>query len=106
MANSASSISSVKEKLTVLWYLVVLFGIVGWLIWICVPISVEYPILYALEYNTDSSRVHYEREPVDCDWGHAPIGDKDCHYERHVSPKYAGDGTVTDVFVTWEKLPN
>lgn len=86
---------------------------------------------YALRYNTDSSNVEIVPKPTDCDWDYAPLGRKDCHYEKVVSvTKYStdtktgrsivthDDGKTWDwvpegekagpaqVYVTWSKMPH
>lgn len=40
---------------------------------------------YAWSYGIDSSHVSIEKKPDDCNFLKAPIGEKDCHYERVVS---------------------
>jgi hypothetical protein len=44
----------------------------------------ESPWAYALTYDTDDSHMHIVSRPVDCDFLHAPIGFKGCHYKRSV----------------------
>jgi hypothetical protein len=44
---------------------------------------------YAVKYDVPVSHVIVEPEPHDCDFLHAPIGDKDCHYLEVV--QRAGD---------------
>ena len=78
-------------------------GCIGFFVWAVTPDSIKYPIYYGLEYSIDSSQVHFNKEPTDCDWEHAPIGNKDCHYEKQVYPVNNATGTVTDVYVTWAK---
>src|SRR5208282_5829098 len=46
-------------------------------------------------YNVPYSSVVVEDEPGNCDFLHAPIGDKDCHYNR-VSGKIGGK-----VYISW-----
>lgn len=40
---------------------------------------------YALQYRVPPSRVIKSRQPHDCDWLHAPLGDKNCHYDPAVT---------------------
>jgi len=40
---------------------------------------------YAIEHSADLSQVTVERQPKDCDFLHAPLGLKDCHYEKEVT---------------------
>jgi hypothetical protein len=51
----------------------------------------------SLQYNT-STVVYDSQRPHDCDFMHAPIGNKDCHYER----VYYKDGKV--LHVGWNKV--
>lgn len=39
---------------------------------------------YQLEYSTKSEMVTIARKPADCDFLSAPLGRKDCHYEKTV----------------------
>src|SRR5215469_8169682 len=58
---------------------------------------------YAIEYNTASDHVSIVSKPHDCEWGHAPIGNKACHYEKRIEPLQPTSGQPY-VFVTWEKI--
>lgn len=40
---------------------------------------------YVLAYHVDDDQVFVESEPSDCDFLHAPLGSKSCHYERQIS---------------------
>jgi hypothetical protein len=44
----------------------------------------ESPWAYALGYDADEQYIHVTPKPRDCDFMHAPIGDKGCHYQRIV----------------------
>ena len=39
---------------------------------------------YSVQYKTDRDRVTVDRKPTDCDFMHAPLGRKDCHYVKRV----------------------
>jgi hypothetical protein len=84
--------------------LLVILGLPAFWIWNLTPDSIKYPLLYGTIYKVNVSHVHIDKEPTDCDWGHAPIGDKDCHYKKHVYPGRNNEGRVTDVYVVWDKL--
>ena len=66
---------------------------------------------YAQRYGVPESHVYILPKPTDCDWFRAPIGNKECHYEKQVIAEHvpqSGETTenikkVTDVLVTWEK---
>lgn len=55
---------------------------------------------YAIKYGiTDKSHLLEMPKPHDCDWGKAPIGNKECHFE--VRAYYGSD---KHLFVGWEKV--
>lgn len=59
---------------------------VGWLIFFTLPGFVWHSkVRYAVQYNTGTNKVSIQRQPHDCNFFFAPVGDKDCHYERQVS---------------------
>ena len=67
---------------------------------------------YALRYETDSNRIHIAPKPGDCDFLHAPIGLKGCHYEKSVQVmRYSKDVQTGQPIVsyddgkTWNLLP-
>jgi hypothetical protein len=53
-----------------------------------------------------SKNVHVDKQPTDCEWSDAPIGDKNCHYKKNVYEETNAHGRVTDVWITWEKVEN
>ena len=83
---------------------IVFLGVPAAFIWMLLPDSFTQPIRYAAEYSVDKSHVFIEKEPTDCDWGHAPIGNKDCHYDKTVLTTKNDNGRVTDVYVGWNKV--
>jgi len=74
------------------------------LIWNLTPDWMKYPPVYAIYYNVGLGSVHVDRKPSDCEWGHAPIGDKACHYKKQVSTIDGTTAHVTDVYVRWVKV--
>jgi hypothetical protein len=42
-------------------------------------------VWYATKYCAPTEKVTIYHRPTDCDYYHAPIGYKDCHYEREVN---------------------
>jgi len=40
---------------------------------------------YSWSYSVDPAQVTMEKKPTDCDFLRAPLGEKECHYERQVS---------------------
>jgi hypothetical protein len=39
---------------------------------------------YAVEYKVSPKKIQIDSKPADCDFWHAPVGFKGCHYERSV----------------------
>lgn len=59
--------------------------IVAWLVILGLSDLWHSKLRYAWWYNASSDEVTIERKPTDCDFLRAPLGDKECHYERHVT---------------------
>jgi len=45
-----------------------------------------------------------DKYPADCDWWHAPIGEKGCHYEKYISIEPDKGRPVSYVRVVWVKI--
>jgi hypothetical protein len=41
-------------------------------------------VWYSVEYKVGPGEVHTDAKPSDCDFMHAPLGDKGCSYKAHV----------------------
>ena len=54
------------------------------------------PNVYAIKYSVSADRVFVDPKPTDCDFWHAPLGTKECHYERIVTASYAKGGARAD----------
>lgn len=99
-----------KDKLTVsdwmygLFGFVLIFGLPSYCLWGIAPDWAKYSAVYAVKYHANFSDVHVEKQPNDCDWMHAPIGDKDCHYSQHAYPLRNDSGHVMSVQVGWDKI--
>jgi hypothetical protein len=59
---------------------------------------------YAIEYDVNSDNVFVEKKPKDCDWDHAPVGGKGCHYKKTVAPQKNEKEKVISVYVSWERI--
>ncbi len=59
---------------------------------------------YAFRYGTDSDQVHIEAEPHDCDFSKAPLGDKECHFEKQVETQTDSKTGKVSVYVFWNKV--
>jgi len=55
------------------------------IIWFILPDSWTDPWLYSTEYQINSDQVHRNDKPTDCDFMHAPLGDKGCRYKKTVT---------------------
>jgi hypothetical protein len=93
-------------------------------IWFICPDSWTDPIWYSFKHDVDISQVHYNDKPKDCDFIHAPLGDKGCHYKKIVkgfnaageliagddAPVYSQDETGKPIVSydrqkTWKLMP-
>lgn len=99
-----------EEKLRPIEYLyvaifnVLFFGIPIYLVWSIAPNSIRYPIYYSLRYSIPKKHVLVDKYPADCDWWHAPIGEKGCHYEKYISIEPDEGRPVPYVRVVWVKI--
>ena len=48
------------------------------------------PSVYS-KYAVSAERIYVDPKPTDCDFWHAPLGRKGCHYQRVVIARYAID---------------
>jgi len=81
-----------------LWRIVGL-TVLGLVVWVFLPAKTK----YALEYETDSSNVIIEAKPHNCDWETAPLGAKNCHYEKDVIVRKDAAGK-NNVYVSWDRM--
>lgn len=89
----------IREGLKRAAVILVIVGVFTFILANAIPDS----MLYAAFYHVSPSRIHVDKQPADCNWGHAPIGDKDCHYTKNVDLTTNDKGKATDVYVTWHK---
>jgi hypothetical protein len=109
------------------WFGLIWVGFVVFVIWF-VFWGRDSSIRYQVQYSTGSEMVTVDREPRDCDFMSAPMGSKDCKYEKDVIVttfgKDVGNGrpivsfdqgktyswndggpiSGTRVYVTWRKV--
>jgi hypothetical protein len=58
---------------------------------------------YALAYDAATKDVFVAPQPSDCDFLHAPIGSKDCHYEKLVEvTRYSSDTQSGQPIVSYD----
>ena len=61
---------------------------------------------YAVQYKVGLNQVHIDPMPKDCDWGHAPLGDKGCHFAPDVMT-YNASGKMVGAkspIISWQEL--
>ena len=83
----------------------------GWLfnlLWF-VPLALLWAWLspvswYEFWYDTDTEHVHMQAEPHDCDFLKAPLGYKECHYQRQVETEKDPKTGKTNVYIYWNKV--
>lgn len=59
---------------------------------------------YSIYYGVPRDRVVVEKEPHDCEFLTAPLGNKHCHYDKHVSKVKLDEPNSYAVYVTFEKI--
>jgi hypothetical protein len=42
------------------------------------------PSVYSIKYAVSANKIYVDPKPTDCDFWHAPVGKKGCHYQRVV----------------------
>jgi hypothetical protein len=47
------------------------------------------PSVYSIKYAVSADKIYVDPRPTDCDFWHAPLGKKGCHYQRMVVARYA-----------------
>ncbi|MGA8692530.1 MAG: hypothetical protein WB689_01560, partial [Xanthobacteraceae bacterium] len=47
------------------------------------------PSVYSIKYAVSADKIYVDPKPTDCDFWHAPLGKKGCHYQRVVIARYA-----------------
>jgi hypothetical protein len=67
---------------------------------------------YSGRYGSNWENTIIERRPVDCDWGHAPLGSKGCHYVKsvngfgpHERQRLIDQATTAEQREEFQKLP-
>jgi len=74
-------------------------------------------VWYAATYRVGIDKVQVDPEPTNCDFMHAPLGQKDCHYESTVAaynttgtliggdyaPKYGHDSNTGKPIISWDQ---
>jgi hypothetical protein len=47
------------------------------------------PSVYSIKYAVSAEKIYLDPRPTDCDFWHAPVGKKGCHYQRVAIARYA-----------------
>jgi hypothetical protein len=68
----------------VIWGLFLL-AVLAVIVWSILPDRLTDKIKYSAEYSVEPAQVHWNDKPTDCDFMHAPLGEKSCHYKKTVS---------------------
>jgi hypothetical protein len=58
---------------------------IGFMIWVFSPDSWMNSVWYSVSYHVALGKVHIDKKPSDCDWTHAPLGNKGCRYKATVT---------------------
>jgi hypothetical protein len=72
-----------------------------------IPDTWHSKLRYSLQYGVSYSQVTIGKKPTDCTFLRAPMGDKDCHYDREVSTikvetnQWGGQSISWDDGKTW-----
>jgi hypothetical protein len=84
--------TDLAETFWALVFLLVIVGAFGLIVWTILPDRLTDKIKYSAEYSVEPSQIHWNDKPTDCDFMHAPLGEKSCHYKKTVSAyNAAGD---------------
>lgn len=86
--NSSSDLGAGIGCLAVLAFVA---GFIWWLL----PDSWTDPIKYSTMYSVNTEKVNLTPKPKDCEFMHAPIGNKECHYKKVVWV-YNKEGEIVD----------
>ena len=69
----------------------------------CSTLDVETDrIYYETKYDAQSKDVQLQASPHDCEYSTAPLGNKNCHYERQVFVTKHGVNTLNQPIVSYD----
>jgi len=75
---------------SILWFLLFCWGA-----WVLLSDAWYSKARYSIQYRVDYNHVFVNDEPTDCNFMRAPLGTKDCHFERIVQTQYIRTRTVS-----------
>ncbi len=93
----------IVEWALVLFFLYGLFWALPAELWSFIPARLRYTAVYSVAYQIPTSSIQVTDQPSDCDWGHAPLGDKGCSYKKQLLIVRNKNGKVMGVSVSWQK---
>jgi len=89
-----------ENRLTDAFWSLAALGFIGLIvlgIWNILPDSWTDKIKCSMQYSVDFTQIHRSDRPTDCDFMHAPLGDKSCHYKKTATAYNAtGDAVAGD----------
>jgi hypothetical protein len=105
-----------KKNESSLGGLVVLI-VLALIVWFILPDRWTDPLWYSVKYSVNTDQVHWNARPTECDWGHAPLGDKGCQFKKTVNafnavgevvggddaPKYGNDTKTGKPIISYDK---
>jgi hypothetical protein len=98
--------SSESRRFVILWWMLLLFG--GLIFDGGIAKLWHTKTRYAIQYGVNYDQVYMNDRPHDCNFLHAPLGDKDCHYEIKVSEAQGQKDGSTEmekqIYIFWEKV--
>ena len=100
-ADGVSKAITFLMKIAAFWAVVAVIGYVLYLIFASDQTKLS------SEYDVPPDHVFAQPKPHGCDFDDAPLGNKHCHYEKHVDVERACPGPdcrVTSVYVSWSKV--
>jgi hypothetical protein len=101
MADGVAKTVTFLMKIAAFWAVVAAIGYVLYLIFASDQTKLSN------EYDLPQDHVFVQAKPHGCDFDDAPLGNKHCHYEKHVDVERAcprPDCRVTSVYVSWSKV--
>jgi hypothetical protein len=108
----AGSKSRDDDRLGKVIFFLIVAGMFGFVIWA----GGIREAWYCAKYQVTPDKIHVDAKPKDCDFLHAPLGIKGCHYEADVNaynaegmlvggdhaPKYGRDSKTRKPVVSWD----
>ncbi len=98
----SNDFSSTIWSIAGIWFLFLFIHYLGWARWVN-------QMRYSVSEDVPYTQVHQfqDRPPSDCDFLRSPIGEKNCHFKKHVDviPKTDAEPKSVEVYWTKEEGP-